>query len=201
MEISRLSGDWKPRGAECFTWVSMDRFGKLAVMYNTGFGELPDCLLVRQNAESMMDDLMEFLYEESKEFKPSFNAGGDFVVDLYSSSFYKECRSKSDVQNYFVNDLKTRKNISDANLCANKGMYYYESLDHENIPGERPVGYIGEVDNGDYYRHLMPTVFSKIDDIPASLRAIVSMSNILDFSKAQLITKSEIKNCFQKLCS
>jgi hypothetical protein len=176
----------------------MDKLGKLALMYNNGFGELPDCLLGAENNELLLDDLIGFLYDESVEYA-KFNVHGSFLVDLYSSSYYRAGESRLDVQSELQIYFDRFKRTSEVCLPANKGIYVYEALNHGDSPSERPVVYDGQVGNGDYYRHLIPTIFSTIDDIPVALRKIVAVSNTLSFSDAPLIDGDAVKIHFWKL--
>ena len=198
MKPSKLSPSWEPGDGDGFTWVAMDRLGRLAVLSNNGSGGLPDCLLTVQDVEFLLDELMSFLDDESEKFEP-FNIHGSFSVDLYSSWFYRSYSSKLDVQERLQKDFDVSKRRNDVSLSADKGMYVYQALDHGNIPNERPIGYAGEVSNGDYYRNIVPTIFSTINDIPATFRRIVAVSNTLSFSEAALITSHDVKKHFQEL--
>lgn len=197
-----LNPHWKPYAGEIVTWYAMDKFGKLAKMTNNGYGELPDCLLATENVENMLRDLGDFLYEEESEFIgfDKFRVNGDFILDLYSSWFFRFKETRHDVELYLKENWSKLKNISDVNICGGKGIYLYEALNQDDLPNERPIGYNGDVASGDYYRHLIPTLFASIENMPKPLRKIIAVSDTLDFSEVNLIKNYHIKkyftNCF-----
>lgn len=185
-----------PQGADCFTWFAMDGLGRLAVMTNNGFGELPEGLLTMDDSEGLLNDLSEFLFEESEKYASNIQKNGSFALHFYSSWFYRSGKSKNDVFCEILNDWKSRGRLSSANLSINKGMFVFEALDRGNIPDEFPVGYSGVCGNGDYYKHLSPTVFSSIEDLPSPLRRVVVKSSALDFSRVDLISSKDIRRLF-----
>ena len=174
----------------------MDGFGKLAVMSNNGFGDLPESLLALENSEKLLNEFSEFLFEESGRYTENLQKNGFFNLHFYSSWFYRSKKNKDDVFLEIWNDWKNGKNLSDANLSINKGMFVFEALDRGNIPDEFPVGYSGKCENGDYYKHLSPTEFSSIEDIPPALRRVIVKSNVLDFSRVDLISSGDIRKLF-----
>jgi len=185
-----------PQGADCFTWIAMDCSGKLAVMSNNGFGDLPESLLARNDSEELLNEFSDFLFEESKKYPGNLQKNGLVNLHFYSSWIYRSKNGKNEVLLDILNDWKNRGNLANANLSINKGMFVFEALDRGNIPNEFPVGYSGKCENGDYYKHLSPTIFSSIEDIPLPLRGIVVKSDSLDFSQANLISSGDIRKLF-----
>ena len=49
--MSILNINWKPEFGAIFTWFAMDKNGKIAVMVNNCFGDLPKALLSINNVE------------------------------------------------------------------------------------------------------------------------------------------------------
>ncbi|MGJ7500265.1 hypothetical protein ACSFBF_07885 [Variovorax sp. ZT5P49] len=197
MTNEKLNPNWTPQGADCFTWIAMDCSGKLAVMSNNGFGDLPESLLARNDSEELLNEFSDFLFEESEKYPSNLQKNGLVNLHFYSSWIYRSKKDKNEVFLDILNDWKGRRNLANANLSINKGMFVFEALDHGNIPDEFPVGYSGKCENGDYYKHLSPTIFSRIEDIPFPLRGIVAKSDLLDFSRVDLISRNEIRKSFE----
>ncbi|MEY0629937.1 hypothetical protein AB7441_23570, partial [Providencia rettgeri] len=66
--MSTLVNDWKPSFGTIYTWFAMDKNGKIAVMINNGFGDLPKSLLAISNVTELLNNLNEFMWEESATF-------------------------------------------------------------------------------------------------------------------------------------
>ncbi len=170
------------------------------MLLNNGFGELPRCLLCTDGAEHALDEISDFMDEESSVHDSSkLRKGGEFSVDYYSSWFYREYATKTEVKAKLIEDQERSKRLCDPNLAINKGIYLYQALDHGNIPGERPVGYVGEVSNGDYFRFLSPTEFCSISEIPHELQRFVAQSRTLDFSETAVLRGLNVEEHFQQL--
>ncbi|WP_157632236.1 hypothetical protein [Variovorax sp. CF313] len=197
MTNEKLNPNWVPQGADCFTWIAMDCSGKLAVMSNNGFGDLPESLLARNDSEELLNDFSDFLFEESKKYPSNLQKNGLVNLHFYSSWIYRAKNGKNEVLLDILNDWRSKGNLANANLSINKGMFVFEALDHGNIPGEFPVGYSRKCENGDYYKHLSPTILACIEDIPLPLREIVVKSDSLDFSRVDLIASGDIRKLFE----
>ncbi len=93
--MSMLDINWEPSFGSVFTWFAMDKNGKIAVMINNGFGDLPKSLLAINNVTELLNDLNEYMWEESATFvNYPLNKGGSTILDLYSSYLYRHLSSK-----------------------------------------------------------------------------------------------------------
>lgn len=198
-QLFRLNADWTPRGHLCITWFALDKRGRIAILTNHGFGELPRCLLGADGIEPALDALLAFMCEESTQHDGStVRKGGDFSVGCYSSWFYRGHATKQEVEATLRRGHEARP-CSDVNFAVNKGMYAYVSLDHGNIENEYPVGYDAEVSNGDYFQFLLPTEFSSITDIPRELRGFIPESRTLAFADSLVLNGTDIMEQFPRL--
>lgn len=95
---SDLNKDWAPTFGNVYTWFGMDKEGRIAVMVNNCWGDLPQSVLNIPNAEPLLDDLNDYIWEESNKYTdyPQDKAG-ELIVDLYS---------------YWNNKDKYRKKVS-----------------------------------------------------------------------------------------
>lgn len=57
-----LNVDWRPGFGSIFTWFCMDKNGRIGMMVNNGFGDLPRSLLQLDNVESRLDELNELVW-------------------------------------------------------------------------------------------------------------------------------------------
>ena len=82
---SDLNKDWTPTFGNVYTWFGMDKEGRIAVMVNNCWGDLPQSVLNIPNAEPLLDDLNDYIWEESNKYTdyPQDKAG-ELIVDLYS---------------------------------------------------------------------------------------------------------------------
>ena len=64
--MSDLNKDWIPGFGSIYTWFAMDKNGRIAVLVNNCWGNLPQSVLNIPNAELLLDDLNEYMWEESK---------------------------------------------------------------------------------------------------------------------------------------
>lgn len=198
--MSVLNINWEPGFGSVFTWFAMDKNGKIAVMINNGFGNLPKSLLLNENIESLLNSLNEYMWEESmtfQEYPP--NKNGSVQLDMYSAHVYSHVKSRKEVEEYIANDLIDSGNYSDTNLAVNKGFYIYQAIEG-SMPGQDyPVGYHDNTNMGDYFRYLMPTIFASIYDIPEELRNGVAVSETVDFMDARLLDNSKINEYFTSM--
>lgn len=62
-----LNKDWRPGFGTIYTWFAMDRYGRIAVMVNNCFGDLPKVLLGLDGVDSLLDSISEFIWGESSQ--------------------------------------------------------------------------------------------------------------------------------------
>jgi len=198
--MSYLNKEWQPGFGTIYTWVAMDKCGRLAVMVNNCFGDLPRVLLEVDGVGSLLDDVCEFIWEESSKVSvyPE-KKHGEAKVDLFSAWSYRGCRVE-EVLADLQEDLVERGVFSEFNLPVNKGLYVYHGVEGDNPGVDYPVGYSGESEMGDYFRFLVPTKFADINEFPAFLRKGVVVSKNVDFSSDRLLKSSLINECFTAMC-
>lgn len=198
--MSVLNINWKPEFGIIFTWFAMDKNGKIAVMVNNCFGNLPKQLLKINNVELLLDQLNEYMWEESKEFfhYPK-NKNGHFSVDLYCYWRNLSYLDKNDIEN----DLKKRffmsGHYSEVNLPVNKGVFVYHGVEGSFEGEDYPVGYDGKTKMGDYFRYLMPTIYASIEDFPKELRHGIAVSDVIDFTVDRLLDNDRISEYFPRM--
>lgn len=124
MNMNILNINWRPEFGIIFTWFAMDKNGKLAVMINNCYGDLPKCLLSIENVEILLDQLNEYIWEESSIYSvyPK-NKNGDLKLDLYSFWRHKNNLNKESILNELKNDFSDSGHYSEANLIINKGFF------------------------------------------------------------------------------
>lgn len=200
--MSVLNKEWRPEFGTIFTWFAIDKNNKIAVMVNNCYGELPTVLLGLDNVEALLDRFSEFVWGESSEFMSfSPNKEGELKVDLYSAWRYRNVESKEDVAKYLEFDLKESKSYSEANLSVNRGFFVYHGVEGDNPGVDYPVGYSGVTEMGDYFRYLVPTIFSGVGDIPNALHLGLVKSDSFDFEKDQLLRGDQVDYHFSRIFS
>jgi len=199
--MTNLNVDWKPEFGFIYTWFAMDKNGKIAVLVNNSFGDLPKKLLEIDNIENYLDYLSEFIWEESDRY-PNYppNKLGSFVVDYFSKWRNKEI-SKELLEKDLLADLKENINYSEVNLSANKGFFVYHAIEGNKEGGDYPIGYNGETIMGDYFRYLMPTIYGSIEDFPEELRKYIVVSENLDFTIDRILINNQINTYFNRLAA
>ncbi|PYC01963.1 hypothetical protein DMX09_18260 [Pseudomonas protegens] len=192
-----LDADWKPEFGSIFTWFAKDRFGRVAVMVNNCFGDLPRELLRIAEVESLLDRMNEYMWEESKEFYDyPIVKGGRFDVDLYSACRHRMNLCKGFILDEFESDLAEMGNDSEASLPVNKGFFVYHAIEGSYEGEDYPVGYDGTTKMGDYFRYLVPTVFASIEGFPEPLRRGIAVSDRLDFTVDRFLDNERINEYF-----
>lgn len=193
-----LHEGWTPGFGSIFSWLAMDKNGKLSLMINNCWGDIPKIILAKQNVEEILGELNDFLNEESNIYNSyPKNKEGDFILDFFSSLYtQRDGNSRETLVKYLQRDLLERKNISDANVVVNKGIFIYEAVEGNAEGEDYPIGYEGTTVMGDYYRHLMPTIYATIDDFPKELWHGIAVSKTLDFTKDRLIFSKDINKHF-----
>lgn len=191
-----MDRNWQPGFGTIYTWFAMDRYGRLAVMVNNCFGDLPQALLAAVCVDVLLDNMSEFLWEESSlvSVYPE-KKRGNAKVDLFSAWRYRGY-SIDDVLTELKKSLIVSGVFSEFNLSVNKGLYVYHGVEGDNPGIDYPVGYSGESEMGDYFRFIVPTQFAVIDDFPSFLRKAIVVSDTVDFASDRLLKSSEISELF-----
>ncbi|ETS32496.1 hypothetical protein BB987_21070 [Photorhabdus temperata] len=200
--MNTLNTDWEPGFGSVFTWFAMDKKGKIAVMINNGFGDLPKVLLSIHDADELLEHLNEYMWEESSVFvNYPVDKQGNTILDMYSAYQYNCFSSRNEVEKYIQDDFIESGNYSDTNLSINKGFHIYQAIEGSNPGQDYPVGYDGETKMGDYFRYLMPTVYASIDDFPSELRRGIAVSDTIDFTVDRVLDNDLINIYFPKMYS
>ncbi|MEA3236215.1 hypothetical protein OP492_16320 [Pseudomonas mosselii] len=194
-----LDQQWEPGFGTIYTWLAMDRVGRIAVMVNNCFGDIPKVLLALSGAEEMLDAISEFMWEESQAFRsyPPLKKGG-FTVDFYSAWRWQG-RDKAFVLDELLRNLEERGIYSEASLAFNKGFFVYPAVEGSREGEDFPVGFDGPTSMGDYFRFLVPGEYASIEDFPESLRAGIVVSQTLDFNSKQVLSGKCINEYFYDL--
>lgn len=197
--MSGLNSEWRPGFGTIYTWLAMDKYGRIAVMVNNCYGDLPKALLSTVGGASLLDELSEFIWEESSlvSVYPENKLGGA-EVDLYSAWRYQNINPE-DILNELQRDLVLCGVSSEFNLPVNKGLYVYHGVEGDNPGVDFPVGYSEASEMGDYFRFLVPTVFASIEDFPDFLRKGIAVSDNVDFSTDRLIKNDLINEYFSTM--
>ena len=196
--MDALNEGWTPAFGNVFTWFAMDKNGKIAVMVNNCFGNIPLCILKINKIDEWLEKINEYMWEESSEYTEyPEDKGGDFEVDLYSCQRFKHKNNREEVEQELREDFIDFGRESEINFIANRGFFEYFALEGGyNDSGDFPIGYDGETKNGDYYRYLVPSIYASINDFPSELHHIIAVSNTLDFTKDRLLDNNKINEYF-----
>ena len=197
-----LNEDWVPEFGTIYTWFAMDKFGKIAVMSNNCWGNIPKVLLKLQNTEEKLDLINEYMWEESAvytDYPPHKN--GQTILDLYSYVQYKRLNSRKEVEDEIYEYRGDKSRFGHENFPEFKGYFVFYAVDGECEGMDFPVGYDGETVAGDYFRYLMPTIYATIDDFPDDLKKLIVVSDVIDFEVDRLIPNDSIDQFFPRLYS
>lgn len=195
--MNSLNIDWVPEFGTIHTWFAADKHGRIAVMVNNCFGDLPRALLQITDVESLLENMNEFIWEESPIFDAyPENKNGAFSVDLFSHIRFRSHPDKAHITEELKQDWQRLGSQSDVNLAINKGMFLYFGVEGSSPSEDYPVGYEGTTQMGDYFRFLVPTVFASVDDFPQPLRRGIAVSTIIDFEKDRLLDNRQINTWF-----
>lgn len=182
-----------------YTWFAMDKNGRIAVMINNCWGDLPQSVLQISNAEFLLDNMNEYMWEESEKYKDyPKDKCGRLIVDLFSYWRCSRERNLDKITKDLEANLKKYKNHSDANLSVNKGFFVYEGVEGSNEGEDYPVGYDSDTKMGDYFRYLIPTIYASINDFPKELWHGIAVSDILDFTKNRVLDNHKINTYFPR---
>lgn len=200
--MSVLDLNWQPGFGSIFTWCAMDKYGRIAVMVNNCFGDLPKALLRIAAVESTLDRMNEYIWEESKEFCDyPMQKNGGFDLDLYSACRHRSYLCKKSIVDGLESELAKMGHYSETNLPVNKGLFVYHAIEGSYGGEDYPAGYDGNTVMGDYFRYLLPTVFASIEDFPEPLRRGIAVSDQLDFTVDRLLHNERINEYFPTLYS
>ncbi|UBX48236.1 hypothetical protein LDO51_13855 [Providencia alcalifaciens] len=193
-----LDLNWKPDSAKNHTWVAGDKNGLISLMLSNGYGWLPTVLLNSSISKNDINLLCEYIDGESTDYINETNLNGSYTIDLYSSYSYESYKNKHELIKSFNSRLESNKNCI-ASLATKMGMFCYEALELPSEGDNYPIGYDGETKMGDYYRFIVPTVFSTIEDIPLPLRQYIVVSSTIDFTKDRLLDNDRISEYFPRM--
>ena len=194
--MAGLSIDWAPCFGNIHTWFAVDKNGKIAMMINNNWGDIPRCLLEKGNINEILDDLNEYTWEESQKYNQyPPNKNGNFLLDMYCYWRNKDKEIET-IKKELNSDFEIRKNFSDINIPINKGFFVYEAVEGNKEGDDYPVGYNGQTKMGDYFRYLQPTIYGGIESFPAELRFGIAFSPILDFTKDRILDNDLINDYF-----
>ena len=198
--MSILNINWKPEFGAIFTWFAMDKNGKIAVMVNNCFGDLPKALLSINNVESLLDQLTDYMWEESEIFRnyPN-NKSGCTILDLYSGLRFDYLSTRKDIEQLIQERSNYEQKPVECNLPSRKGLFVYHGIEGSVEGEDYPVGYDGKTKMGDYFRYLMPTVYASIEDFPEEIRHGIAVSDTVDFTNDRLLDNDKINEYFPRM--
>jgi hypothetical protein len=197
----QLNEDWKPDFGTIFFWPAMDKYGKIALMVNNCWGDLPKALLSNSHSISLLDPFTEHIFDGLDMYSQySYRKHGETVLDLYSGLTYKVCKNRQEVENSVAEDSKSEP-INDEGLPAKKGLFVYYAVEGCRPGHDFVVGYDGETKMGDYFRYLIPTIYASIEDFTKELRPAIAVSDTVDFTKDRLFDNDKISEYFPRMYS
>ncbi|MDY4389036.1 hypothetical protein SOV96_21475 [Pectobacterium aroidearum] len=200
--MNTLNINWKPEFGTIFTWFAMDKHGKIAVMINNCFGDLPKALLSIDNAELLLDQLNEFLWEESEHFTDyPENKCGQTVSDLYSGLRFSHMANREEFDQWLTERSGHEHKLGEYNVPSVKGFFVYHGIEGSYEGEDYLAGYDGETKMGDYFRFLIPTVYGSINDFPSELRHGIAVSDVADFTTDRLFDNDRVNDYFPKMYS
>jgi len=196
-----LSPDWKPEFGLIYTWLAADKHGSVAVFVNNNFGNIPSVLLALEGVERRLDDLTDFLHEESEKYEDHhFRKNGETVIDMYSSWQYKRYSSVAEINAEIQARVRqVGASSTEYSFPAFKGVYVYHAVEGYTQGEDYPEGFDGETAMGDYFRFLMPTVLAGAEDFPSELRRNIAKSEDVDFSDLKIVYGDDINRIFNRL--
>lgn len=169
-------------------------------MVNNCFGNLPDALLAIADVEILLDQLTDYLWEESPLFSvyPQ-NKQGNTTLDLYPASQFSHMQNRQQVEQWIKHRSGYQHKISEYNTSSIKGFYIYYGVEGSYQGEDYPVGYRGKTQMGDYFRFLIPTIYGSITDFPQELRHGIAVSDTVDFNHDQLFANHKINDFFPEM--
>ena len=195
--MSMLNKDWKPESGSLFTWLAMDKLGRLALMVNNCFGDIPRCVLILDDVQNILGEANDYAWGESVlhcDFPK--DKCGDFKVDMYSFWAFKNKKNREEVEKGLLRNFKVCGQASEVNLAVNKGFFEYYAVEGSYEGEDYPVGYNGKTKMGDYYRFLVPSIYASISDFPKDLHHVIAVSPTLDFTRDRVLDNNKINEYF-----
>lgn len=198
--MNTLNVDWKPEFGTIFTWFAMDKLGRIAVMVNNCFGNLPEKLLAIEEPELLLDRLNEYMWEESSLFVhyPE-SKKGNTILDLYSGLRYRDTPIRKDVELWVRERSDYSKKLREYSLPSIKGFFVYHGIEGSYEGEDYLVDFEGKTKMGDYFRFLEPTIYASIEDFPEELRYGIAVSETVDFTTDRLFDNDKINEYFPRM--
>lgn len=195
-----LDLNWKPEFGLIYTWFASDKNGRVAIFVNNNFGDIPKILLGENRIEDKLDEISEFILEESEKYKEYFfRKNGDTVLDFYSSVRYRNYSSIGEIDKQ-IQSSRQSKVVTENTIPAYKGIYVYHAVEGDRPGEDCPVGFDGKSNMGDYFRFLSPTIFADIYDFPYDLRKGIAKSDVMEFSNLKIIRAHDLNILFDRMC-
>ena len=197
--MNDLGLKWHPNFGTIYTWYAMDRNGKISMMINNNWGNIPRSILNIKNIEDRLSDINDYVWEESAIYDTyPANKNGGLILDMYNL-WRGDLLDKDKVYKEIIDKYNRIGNISDANAVINKGFYIYEAVEDNGEGNDYPVGYDGPSKMGDYFRFLQPTIYGSIEEFPKELRGLVAVSKTVDFTVDRLLDNNLINTYFPEV--
>lgn len=131
--MKKYSPEWTPGFGAIYFWVAMDKNKRIAVMINNNWGWIPKAVLTLPNIDSLMNELICYIWGESKIEKfishPRYlnNYNGGFNLDMLSYWYHKKI-DRIKIINNLKKELAEGKNNSDAYIAVNRGFFFMKLL-------------------------------------------------------------------------
>ena len=77
-----------------------------------------------------------------------------------------------------------------------KVFFIYEALEGNKDGDDYPIGYEERSKMGDYFRHLLPTIYGYAEDLSIELRKGIAFSPTLDFTTDRFLDNDLINDYF-----
>lgn len=197
--MSDLNINWKPTFGTVYTWFAMDKNGRIAMMMNNSFGDLPQSILKTIEVELLLDNLNEYMWEESELFNEyPANKKGETTLDLYSSVVFRQKKTRKEVERWVFERSGYDMDSREENIPAKKGYFVYHAVEGSQQGDDYLIGYDGQTKIGDYFRYLVPTVYASINDFPKELWHGIAVSDTLDFTKDRVLDNNKINAYFPR---
>lgn len=197
--MSNLNENWKPIFGTVYTWFAADKNGHIAMMMNNSFGDLPQSILKIVDVELLLDNLNEYMWEESELFnKYPINKKGKTILDLYSNIIFRHKDTRREIEEWVFERSDYNLDSREENIPAKKGYFVYHAIEGSQQGEDYPIGYEGQTKMGDYFRYLVPTVFASINDFPKELWHGIAVSDVLDFTKDRVLDNDKINTYFPR---
>ena len=83
--MNDLGPNWHPNFGTIYTWYAMDRNGKISMMINNNWGNIPRSILNIKNIEDRLSDINDYVWEESAIYDTyPANKNGGLILDMYN---------------------------------------------------------------------------------------------------------------------